>query len=166
MQAYTFRSATIADNEKLKVLGLNSFGQFKNQLTIDNWRKLESYLTGENTYIELLSKSTCFVCEYDEEIIGMAFLVSSGNPTDVFLEDWAYLRMVGVDAVYAGKGIGKHLIKICIDHAKKTSEKKVALHTSEFMDAARHIYENMGFKRVRELEQRLGKKYWLYLLEL
>ncbi len=166
MLEYTFRNATVADIEKLKVLGLNSFGQYKSQLSDDNWKKLETYLKGENTYFELLAKSTCFVCEHDNEIIGMAYFISRGNPTDIFQEDWSYLRMVGVNTAYTGNGIGRHLMKICLDYAKRTNEKTVALHTSEFMDAARHIYENMGFKRIKELEQRLGKKYWLYVLEL
>lgn len=74
--------------------------------------------------------------------------------------------MVGVNTAYAGKGIGRRLMEICIDHARKTNETKVALHTSEFMDAARHIYENMGFVRIKELDSRLGKRYWLYLLDL
>lgn len=166
MQTFTYRNATIADVEKLKLIGLNSFGNFKNQLTNDNWEKLKNYLTGENTYPELLSQSTCFVCEYASEVVGMAFLFSRGNPTDIFQEEWSYLRMVGVDAAYAGKGLGRRLIEICIDHARKTGEKTIALHTSEFMDSARHLYESMGFKQVKELPSRLGKKYWLYLLEL
>ncbi|MDX2173612.1 MAG: hypothetical protein SFY56_10845 [Bacteroidota bacterium] len=36
---------------------------------------------------------------------------------------------------------------MCIAHAKQNNEKTIALHTSEFMDAARHIYEGLGFNR-------------------
>jgi ribosomal protein S18 acetylase RimI-like enzyme len=55
---------------------------------------------------------------------------------------------------------------MCIDKAKQTKEKTIALHTSEFMDAARHIYESLGFKVLHEIAPRLGKKYWLYTLDL
>lgn len=166
MQEYIFRNANVNDIGNLQLIGLNSFGNFKNQLTEENWEKLKKYLTGKNTYPELLGQSTCFVCEHADEIIGMAFLIPRGNPTEVFQEDWSYLRMVGVDAAYTGKGIGRRLIEICIDHARKTGETAIALHTSEFMDAARHLYESMGFNKVKELPSRLGKRYWLYLLEL
>jgi ribosomal protein S18 acetylase RimI-like enzyme len=54
----------------------------------------------------------------------------------------------------------------CINHAKKTNEKVIALHTSEFMNAARHLYEKMGFEILREIEPRLGNRYWLYSLRL
>lgn len=165
MSELSYRNATTADIVRLRLLGLNSYGQFKNQLSCDNWKKLETYLESENTYVDLLSKSIGFVCEMEDEIIGMAFLVSSGNPTDIFQKDWAYLRMIGVHTRFAGKGIGKNLTQMCIHRAKIMNEKTLALHTSEFMDAARHIYEAAGFYKYKELEPRLGKKYWLYLLE-
>jgi ribosomal protein S18 acetylase RimI-like enzyme len=74
--------------------------------------------------------------------------------------------MVGVDPTYGGKGIAQTLTEMCVDHAKTLNEKTIALHTSEFMDAARHIYEKNGFKRTQEIEPRYGKRYWLYRLEL
>jgi len=166
MQDFIYRVGTTDDIEKIVKLGISSFGQFKDQLSDINWKKLEAYLLDENTYPELLDKSKCFVCTYEDEIVGMAFFIPSGNPTDIFQEDWSYLRMVGVSVDYSGKGIGRKLTQLCIDFARETKETKVALHTSEFMDAARHIYESMGFNKVKELEPRLGKRYWLYLLEL
>ena len=96
----------------------------------------------------------------------MAFLVPSGNPTTIFPADWCYLRMVGVHTNHSGKGIGKALTKMCVDEGKSSGEKTIGLHTSEFMDGARHIYESIGFRQVRELEPHLGKRYWLYKLDL
>ena len=49
---------------------------------------------------------------------------------------------------------------------KQSGEKILALHTSEFHDSARHIYESMGFKIIKELEPIYSKKYWLYNLHL
>ncbi|TDE17335.1 GNAT family N-acetyltransferase [Dyadobacter psychrotolerans] len=166
MPKYTYRTATSSDSEKLIEVGLKSFGQMKDQLTDSNWKRLEAYLTAENTYPDLLNKSTCFVCEHHDGIVGMAFLIPSGNPTDIFDENWSYLRMVGVNIEYAGAGIGTALTRMCIDHAIKTNEQTIALHTSELMNAARYIYEKLGFKKIRELDARFGKRYWLYLLEL
>jgi ribosomal protein S18 acetylase RimI-like enzyme len=55
---------------------------------------------------------------------------------------------------------------MCIDEARARGERTVMLHTSEFMDAARHIYESLGFKRIRDIGLRFGKMYYLYCLEL
>ncbi len=81
-------------------------------------------------------------------------------------QGWSYIRMVGVHPHYAGRGIGKQLTQRCIDFAISSDEQVIALHTSEYMNAARHIYESLGFKQMKELEPRYGKRYWLYQLEL
>jgi ribosomal protein S18 acetylase RimI-like enzyme len=73
--------------------------------------------------------------------------------------------MVGVDPAYRGQGIAKTLTKMCIDHARYNNEKTIALHTSEFMGPARHIYESMGFKVQYEIPL-FGKRYWIYKLDL
>ncbi|MEJ7673413.1 MAG: GNAT family N-acetyltransferase [Chitinophagaceae bacterium] len=163
---HRYRIGTLEDKKKLQKLALNSYGQFKEVLTKENWNKMNSFLTAENSYTDLLSKSKCFVCEKRDEIIGMSYLVPRGNPTHIFHKDWSYIRMVGVNSEYGGQGIGKKLTHMCIDFAKETNEKIVALHTSEFMNTARHIYESIGFEQIKELEPIYGKKYWLYKLEI
>jgi hypothetical protein len=55
---------------------------------------------------------------------------------------------------------------MCIDKARVMGENTIALHTSEFHDAARHIYESLGFVKLKDLDLIYGKKYYLYTLEL
>ncbi len=163
---YTYREASLNDKEQLKQLGIISYGQFSNILTPDNWTKLNTFLNDEEKLVDLINKSKSFVCLDKNEIIGMAYIIPSGNPWDIFKAEWSYIRMVGVNPEYQGKGIAKNLIRMCLDHAKQTKEKIVALHTSEFMVAARHIYENLGFKMLQEIKPKFGKRYWLYTLDL
>lgn len=96
----------------------------------------------------------------------MAFLVPSGNPTDIYQADWCYIRFVSVHPEFSGKCIGRQLTEKCIEVAKSNNEQILALHTSEMMQKARHIYESLGFAILRELEPRLGKKYCLYTLAI
>lgn len=162
-----YRKGHISDLKQLKELGVTSWSQFKDDLSDAYWKKLKSSLSNDETYSELLFKSDCIVCENDaKEIIGMAFLVPSGNPNEIYDTEWCHLRFVSVHPNYRGKGIGKKLTKECISLAIKNNEKIMALHTSEIMNRAIHIYEKIGFKNLRELEPRLGIKYWLYILEL
>jgi len=53
-------------------------------------------------------------------------------------KDWSYIRFVTVDPSFGGQGIGRKLTTLCIDTARQ-NESVIALHTSELMDAARHI---------------------------
>jgi ribosomal protein S18 acetylase RimI-like enzyme len=163
---FKYRIGTIEDKEKLRKVGLASYGLFKDVLTAEHWGTMYTFLTAENSYIDLLSKSRCFVCELNGELIGMAYLVAKGNPTSVFEPEWSYIRMVGVVPEYGGNGIGKKLTEMCIAFAKESNEKTIALHTSEFMDTARAIYERAGFVQIKQIESKYGKKYWLYKLEL
>jgi len=163
---YIYRNATIADVEKLTALALLSYGQYKNKLSEEHWKTMAANLGNEKSHLALLNISTCFVCEHNNSLIGMAYVIPQGNPTAFFEKDWAYIRLLGVDPAHGGKGIGKKLAELCIGFAGSNGEKTLALHTSEFQDAARHIYESMGFKKVKELEPIYRKKYWLYVMPL
>lgn len=166
LKPLTYRTATFQDKDKLMQLGIASYTPYKTILGQEHWEKLNSFLHDEERVIELLGKATCFICLNEADIVGMAYFVPHDNPWDIFKAEWSYIRMVGVHPDYAGRGIAKTLTQRCIACAKETGEHTIALHTSEFMDAARHIYEKTGFTQVMEIEPRLGKRYWLYMLDL
>ncbi len=162
-----FENGKSQDLPELKQLAIDCWSQFQNVLINENWKKLKRTLHDDDTYADLLNNSECFVCKSSEnKIVGMAFLVPNGNPTDIYQADWCYIRFVSVHPDFEGKGIGRRLTEICIEKAKQNSEKTIALHTSEIMGKAMHIYENLGFKILKEIDQRLGKRYWLYKLDL
>lgn len=166
MPAFFYRSATHADIDQLKDLGLSSYGQYASLMTPENRQKLIDNMGNTAMWEELLNIADGFVCVKDQAIIGMAFLVPSGNPWDIFKAEWSYIRLVGVDPGYNGFGIATELTRQCMAAARARHEKTIALHTSEIMPAARHIYEKMGFTILKEIEPRLGKRYWLYTFDL
>jgi ribosomal protein S18 acetylase RimI-like enzyme len=163
----TYRQGTKDDLQSLKELAIKSWTPFQKVLTNENWNLLNQTISSDKTYQELIDQSNCFVCVRDNGIIiGMAYLVPNGNPTDIYLKNWSYIRFVSVDPAFGGQGIGRRLTTMCIDRAKETREKTIALHTSEIMNNARHLYESLGFEILREIDQRLGKRYWLYTLDI
>lgn len=164
---FDFRKGITNDINSLRELAIVSWSQYKNVLKEEQWDRLNATLMSNKTYIDLLNHSECIVCETEKkEIVGMAFLVPKGNPTDIYEVNWSYIRFVSVNPFYEGKGIGRKLTEKCIEYAKKNGEEVIALHTSEIMVKARALYEKLGFRIYKEIEPRLGKRYWLYLLEL
>lgn len=162
-----FRQGTKNDLDGLKQLAVKSWSQFRPALTAESWQKLSDNLSDDATYTHLLEQSYCIVAITGSgRVVGMAFLVPKGNPTDIYDKEWCYIRFVTVDPDFGGRGIGTKLTALCIDTAKQQHEKIIALHTSEIMDKARHIYESLGFKVLREIDPRFGKRYWLYKLDL
>jgi GNAT superfamily N-acetyltransferase len=142
-----------------------AYSQFQNILSEENILAWKNSLTYEKTYQELFETGACFLCEKENKIVGSAFLIPHGNPFKWFDADCCYIRLVAVHPDFEGNGIGKRLTEVCLNHAQETGEKIIALHTSEFQNAARHIYEKMGFQKQIEFEQ-FGKTYWLYKLQL
>jgi ribosomal protein S18 acetylase RimI-like enzyme len=161
-----YRTPTENDLEALKELSLAAYGQLKKHLSEKNWKKMEGVLTSEDNFPTMLMNSFGFVCEEDGHLLGMAFLVPSGNPTKIYSNETSYIRMVGVHPDAGGKGIAQALTRLCLDKAKETGEKTISLHSAEVMYIARHIYEKLGFRKVRLLDEHYGLRYWLYTYDI
>lgn len=161
-----YRNATAADIDQFIELGLLAYGQYTGDMTDEDLEKMKTGIGNTTTWTNILDTGKGYVCEQEGRIVGMAFLISSGNAWDIFPAEWSYIRMVGVHPAWQGQGIARRLMQQCVDGARAAGERVVALHTSEKMHAARHIYENMGFTILREIPRRLGMRYWLYTLEL
>jgi ribosomal protein S18 acetylase RimI-like enzyme len=162
-----YREAISTDLQALKDLAIASWSRFKPQLEKEHWESLYASLTNDDTYLPLLNNSYAVVgMAENKQVIGMTFLVPHGNPTDIYDANWCYIRFVTVHPSFAGQGIGRHLTQLCLEKAKQNKEQTIALHTSELMNNARHIYESLGFNILKELDKRLGVRYWLYTLNL
>lgn len=161
-----YRRAVPADRDALIQLGLTSYGQYAPWLTSENLDKLKGNIANTATWDGILENAAGFVCCSGNNIVGMGFLVPSGNPWDMFEADWSYIRMVGVHPQWQGHGIARQLMVQAIAHARSTGETTIALHTSERMEAARSLYHSLGFSILRPIPDRLGWKYWLYTLDL
>lgn len=162
-----YRKGGVADLPKLQQLGMESWSSFEQVLSPENWQQLWRTIQSEQTYRELLVFSECLVCETGAGgIVGMSFLVPRGNPTGIYPAEWSYIRFLTVHPDFGGQGIGRRLMEDCIALARRNGETTIGLHTSEMMRNARRLYENLGFRIIREIEQRFGKRYWLYKLEL
>ncbi len=161
-----YRIAAEDDIESLQELALASYGRLKNKMSPENWLKMQAVLKADENFPVMVRTCHSFICEENGRLLGMAFLVPHGNPTKIYSPDTSYIRMVGVHPDAGGMGIAQALTKLCIEKAKETGEKMISLHSAEIMYAARHIYEKLGFKKIRLLDEHYGFQYWLYQLGL
>ncbi|MFI5152895.1 MAG: GNAT family N-acetyltransferase [Chitinophagales bacterium] len=67
-------------------------------------------------------------------------------------ENAAGFRLLGVDSSGRGLGIGKGLTMECIRKAKEKKLSQVIIHSTESMQTARKMYEQIGFKRSEDLD--------------
>jgi ribosomal protein S18 acetylase RimI-like enzyme len=61
-------------------------------------------------------------------------------------------RLLAVDPVFRGQGIGKLLTNECIAKAKAANAGQVIIHTTASMQIAWKMYEGVGFRRSEDLD--------------
>ncbi|EAL87236.1 hypothetical protein KXW98_009503 [Aspergillus fumigatus] len=81
------------------------------------------------------------------EPVGCIMLVK-----DVDSPDTARLRLLLVDPSARGTGVGRSLIKQCIEFAREVGYRRVVLWTQSILGSARRLYKAEGFRLVKEEE--------------
>ena len=84
-----------------------------------------------------------FFAESAGNIIGTVALMPTKNKL-VF-----ELTKMAVKPDYRNKGIGKKLLKKCIDYSKSNSYSSIILYSNKKLNNAIHLYRNFGFKEIK-----------------
>ncbi len=86
-------------------------------------------------------REQCWVAELDGVMAGSIFLTDEGDGV-------ARLRLLYVESVARGRGIGNLLVTTCLDFARACGYASVTLWTHTILESARRLYAAHGFRIV------------------
>src|SRR5262245_47264056 len=103
-------------------------------------------------------RSRCWIAELDGERVGSVFVVEQSKSV-------AKLRLLILEPRARGRGLGKRLVRECIDFARASGYRKLVLWTQSNLAAARAIYRGCGFRLTQrephaEFGVQLTGEYW------
>ena len=104
-----------------------------------------------------------FLERYDEDKDSVWFVTVDGTVEGSVAIDGkhaqtegAHLRWYIISDKLRGTGTGKNLLNTAVEFCRQRDYKSVYLHTFEGLDAAKHLYEKIGFQLV---SQKLGMQW-------
>ncbi len=103
-------------------------------------------------------RERCWIAEMDGQNVGSVFLVKDS-------ETVARLRLLLVDPLARGRGLGARLTEECIRFACQSGYRSITLWTHQVLTAARHTYERAGFRLTSSEKRRsfghdVVSEYW------
>ena len=104
--------------------------------------QLESLPLSAADRVQLRDAGRAWIAEMDGENVGSIMLAKDSEAV-------ARIRLLLVDPKARGLGLGRHLTDECVRFARDAGYRKMTLWTHSVLTAARHIYQQAGFKLMR-----------------
>lgn len=159
---FEIRDFRPSDSDGVNAVALQAFSDFKND--IGDWPTMAN---GVGSMSSLAGSAEIIVATVADQIAGAVAYVASGvEKQEWFDREWPVIRLLVVDPVHRGIGLGRALTEECISRARRDHAPLIALHTSPIMRVALQMYERMGFTLLRPAPIRHGIPYGIYVKEL
>ena len=120
----------------------------------DDW---EAYLARIADVADRASRTTVLVAAEDGRILGSLTLELEGRVRDddddehhPLAPEEAHIRMLGVDPGARGRGAARALMEAAEARAREAGKSLITLNTTRRMEAARLMYERLGYERTED----------------
>ena len=156
-QKYIIRDATANEFPEIGKLMVNVYSHLEGFPTKNEQPDYYKMLANIGSLTENPKVKLLIAVSSSGKIVGavvyfgdMKYYGSGGTATRE--KDASGFRLLAVDPAARGQGIGKLLTNACIQMAKDEKRTQMIIHTTKTMQIAWEMYENMGFKRSKDLD--------------
>jgi GNAT superfamily N-acetyltransferase len=147
-----------SDADDVNRIAVAAFGQFR-----DHYQDWPAMLAGLSKTSSLSATGEVIVAAYRDRLAGaVAYFGPAVEKAAFFDPAWPIIRMLIVDPVDRGKGLGHALTSECLARAKRDRSPIIALHTSPIMTVALPMYLRMGFTKAHDAPPIHGVPYAVY----
>ena len=151
MSGLQIRDARAGDRDAAEGVTLAAFQEYAASKS-NRW---ENYRQNILAALAAVRPATQIVAEQNSEIIGSVLLYPRGTvitiPGGAITLRWPEARLLAVAPAARGQGVGAALMQECVQRARQSGERALALHTADVRNAAMRLYERMGFTARRNL---------------
>jgi GNAT superfamily N-acetyltransferase len=161
-QVFVIRNASVGEYDEIGKLLIRVYSQLEGFPKESEQPEYYKMLASVGELTEKPEAEILVAVSVSGEICGavvyfgdMRYYGSGGIATSV--RNASGFRLLAVDPLYRGQGIGKLLTKECIRKAKDNKAGQVIIHTTTAMQTAWNMYLNMGFKRSEDLDFMQGE---------
>jgi GNAT superfamily N-acetyltransferase len=95
-----------------------------------------------------VEREQAWIAEHDGNVAGSIFLMRGNDAAS------AKLRLLYVEPVSRGLGIGAALVASCVARARSIGYRRLTLWTNDVLIAARRLYVSAGFHLIAEQKHR------------
>jgi GNAT superfamily N-acetyltransferase len=160
--SFQLRDLRVDDAAALSHVALAAFQQFASHY--ENWPAMAEAISRMPA---LADRGEVIVAEVDGRVAGGVAYIAAGKPKAAFFDpSWPIIRMLVVDPVIQGHGIGRALTEECVRRARRDGSPNIALHTTPIMTVALPMYLRMGFTFRRDVPPIHGVPYAVYIKDL
>lgn len=153
MTALIIRDARPNDRDAVRQVTLSAYQEYAAQMPA-HWERYRQNILATLADVQPAEQ---IVAELDRMILGNVLLYPAG--TTLAAPDGASVRMLlpevrllAVAPAARGRGIGAALMQECVRRAGASGAAAITLHTTDMMQVAMRLYEQMGFVRAPELD--------------
>ena len=144
------RRAAAHEIPEIEAVAVAAYAEYRTEVPAPVF---DAYLDDLRRLADHWRDAEVLVAEVEGSIAGsVLFYPDAGSEGLGLPSDWAGFRKLAVRPEMRGRGLGRVLTEACIAAALRRGVPTLAIHTTPFMQAARRMYEAIGFRRCPEFD--------------